>query len=110
MIWVTQVAALTARETVDAPNKPLRFWQMIFLSTLNILSIFTFRKPLSATKMLKMFILGRSALLMIIFRSCFLLSQHVQKYGPPAPLPAPFGPDAEDSFRPQEATGQAQRN
>src|SRR5215218_7957052 len=46
MIWVTQVAALTVRETVDAPNKLLRFWQMIFLSTLNILSIFTICKPL----------------------------------------------------------------
>jgi len=46
MIWVTQVAALTVRETVDAPNKLLRFWQMIFLSTLNNLSIFTIWKPL----------------------------------------------------------------
>jgi hypothetical protein len=59
MIWVTQVAALTVRETVDAPNKQLRLWQMIFLSTLGILSIFTFRKLLVGTKMLKMFILGR---------------------------------------------------
>ncbi len=43
---------------------------MIFLSTLNILSIFTFRKLLVDTKMLnmlKMFILDRSVLRMIIF-------------------------------------------
>ena len=61
-------------------------------------------------KMLKMFILRRSVFLMIIFRSCFLLSQHVRRYGPPSSVAALFVPDAEDSFRPQEATEQAQRS
>jgi len=43
---------------------------MVSLSILNTLSIFSFRKLLVGTKMLnmlKMFILGRSVLLMIIF-------------------------------------------
>jgi len=50
---------------------------------LNTLSIFTFRKLLLGSKMLKMpktFILSRSVFLMIIFRSCFLLSQYFRKY------------------------------
>jgi len=98
---------------VDARGKLLILWHVVSLSILNTLSIFTFLKLLLGSKMLKMlkmFILSRSVFLMIIFRSCFLLSQHVRKYGPPSSLAALFGPDAEDSFRPQEATGQAQRN
>jgi len=86
---------------------------MVPLSILNTLSIFTFRKLLlggKMLKMLKMFILSRSLFLMIIFRSCFLLSQHVRKYGPPSSLATLFGPDAESFFRPHEATGQAQRS
>jgi hypothetical protein len=80
---------------------------------LNTLSIFTFRKLLVGTKMLKipkMFILSSSVLLMIIFRSFFFPSLHVRQYGPQSSLAAPFGPDAEDSFRPPEATVQAQRD
>ena len=81
--------------------------------SLSILSIFTFHKLLlggKMLKMLKMFILSRLVFLMIIFRSPFLLSQHVRQYGSPSSVAALFGPDAEDFFCLQEATGQAQRN
>jgi hypothetical protein len=95
---------------VDAHGKLLKLWRVVFLSILNTLSNFAFHKLLVGTKMLKMFIQSSSVLLMNIFRSCFLLSQHVRKYGPPSSLAALFVPDAEDSFRSQEATGQAQQN
>jgi hypothetical protein len=94
---------------VDAHGKLLTLRCVVSLSILNTLSIFTFHKLLLGSKMLKMLIQSRSVFLMIIFRSCFLLSQHVRKYGSPSSLAALFGPNAEDSFRPQEATGQAQR-
>jgi len=95
---------------VDAHGKLLKLWRVVFLSILNTLIIFTFHKLLLGGKMLKMYILSGSVL-MIIFRSCFLLlSQHVRKYGPPSSVAAPSVPDAENSFRPQEAAGQAQQN
>ena len=68
---------------MDAHGKLLKLWRVVSLS------IFTFHKLLIGSKMLKilkMFILSRSVFLMIIFRSCFLLSQHVRKYGPPSSL------------------------
>jgi hypothetical protein len=95
---------------VDAHGKLLILWRVVSLSTLNTLSIFTFHKLLLDSKMLKMFILSGSVIKVIIFRSCFLLIQHVRKYGPQSSLAAPFGPDAEDSFRSLEATVQAQRD
>jgi hypothetical protein len=80
---------------------------------LDALSIFTFHKLLldsKMLKMLKMFILSGSVFLIIIFRSCFLLSQHVRQYGPPRSFADLLVIDAEGFFYPQEATGQAQRN
>jgi hypothetical protein len=53
---------------VDAHRKLLMLRGVVFLSILNALRIFTFRKLLAGTKMLKtlkMFILSRSVLLMI---------------------------------------------
>jgi hypothetical protein len=72
-----------ARYIVDALSKLLILRCVVSLSILNTLSIFTFYKLLLGSKMLKMpktFILSRSVFLMINFRSCFLLSQHVRKY------------------------------
>jgi hypothetical protein len=53
---------------VDAHRKLLMLRGVVFLSILNALRIFTFRKLLAGTKMLKTlkkFILSRSVLLMI---------------------------------------------
>ena len=89
---------------MDAHGKLLILRCVVALSILNTLSIFTFHKLLldsKMLKMLKMFILSSSVLL-IIFRCSFLLSQHVRKYGLPFSVAALFGSDAEDSFRPQE--------
>jgi hypothetical protein len=95
---------------VDAHGKLLILWRVVSLSTLNTLSIFTFHKLLLDSKMLKMFIPSGSVFLIIIFRSCFLLSQHVRQYGPPRSVADLLVIDAESFFCPQEATGQAQRN
>jgi hypothetical protein len=78
---------------------------MVSLSILNTLSIFSFRMLLLGGKMLKMlkvFILGRSVILMIIFGSSFLLSQRVRRYGSPRSLAALFSNDPESYFRPPQ--------
>ena len=74
---------------MDAHGKLLILRCVVALSILNTLSIFTFHKLLLGGKMLKMlnmFILSGKVFLMIIFRSYFLLSQRVRKYGPPSSL------------------------
>jgi hypothetical protein len=91
-----------ARYIVDALSKLLIHWHMGSLSILNTLSIFSFRMLLLGGKMLKVFILGRSVILMIIFGSCFLLSQRVRRYGPPRSLTALFSNDPESFFRPPQ--------
>jgi hypothetical protein len=85
-----------ARYIVDALSKLLIHWHMVSLS------IFSFRMLLLGGKMLKVFILGRSVILMIIFGSCFLLSQRVRRYGPPRSLTALFSNDPESFFRPPQ--------
>ena len=91
-----------ARYIVDALSKLLIHWHMVSLSILNTLSIFSFRMLLLGGKMLKMFILGRSVILMIIFGSCFLLSQRVRQYGPPRSVADLLVIDTESYFRPPQ--------
>jgi hypothetical protein len=72
---------------------------------LNTLSILTFHKRLTGTKilkMLKMFILCRLVNLMIFIGSSFLLSQIVRQYGPPRSIANLLGPDAEVFSRPPQ--------
>ena len=85
---------------MDAHCKLLMIRCVVSLSILNTLNIFTFHKLLTGTKMLKMFILSRSAFVIIFLRSCFLLSQRVRQSGQPPSLATLLRNDARSFLRP----------